>query len=174
MAKTKAEQEHDEVETHHRKSAHEPPPETPSPLNRTLLEQAAARAQAAEDDKKALEQLRAIDGAEPAKRKREDMKKKAEAEQQDRESRTVRVRVLPDKKGFYPADGRIRNEGDVFDYVLAKDVKGKLETEVPSWVEDVDGKYKTHSIEIKPLEPSKVMDDKSDGANDTSTKEATK
>lgn len=60
----------------------------------------------------------------------------------DKEKRKVQVRAL--QRGFYPHDGRIRHPGEVFDYHLEKHPKtGKVEQELPSWMEHVDGKIPT-------------------------------
>lgn len=71
----------------------------------------------------------------------------------DRENRAVTVRAL--RKGFYPADGRIRNLGEIFEYVPAlirnaKTKKLEPEKELPSWLQDVDGKLKSR----EPGEPT--------------------
>lgn len=169
MAKTKGEQEQDDAEAVHVAKKGERAPETPSPLNQAFRDQAVARAIAAEDDKRALEQVRAEAAQTPAKKAREEAQKKTEAEYKDRESRTVQVRAK--SRGFYPADGRIRNEGDVFDYVLNKDEEtDEVEEELPSWMEDVDGKVKTRSLNAKRVEKPLVIEVHGKGADATVAK----
>lgn len=104
------------------------------PEQKALAKQQAALEKAAQDTRVAAQ--KAADAR----------KAQTEAEYKDRQSRTVQVQAL--RKGFYPADGRIRNPGEVFDYVPAKvrNAKtGKLEPEkqLPSWLQDVDGKLET-------------------------------
>lgn len=78
------------------------------------------------------------DGAALAKRRDE----ARDAEYKDREKRAVSVRAI--RTGQYPANGRLRRPGEVFDYVPVKDPKtDKYEEKLPSWVEDVDGKVKS-------------------------------
>lgn len=96
--------------------------------------------QNAEREKAAKQTAQAAQSAADAR------KKATGAEYKDRQSRAVKVQAL--RKGFYPADGRIRNPGEIFDYVPVK-VKnpktGKLEVEeqLPSWLQDVDGKLES-------------------------------
>jgi hypothetical protein len=65
--------------------------------------------------------------------------------------RTVRVRAV--RTGFYPADGRLRNPGDEFDYVLHKRDDGTVEEKLPSWVEDIEGDMESRT----PGEPSGLL-----------------
>jgi hypothetical protein len=79
--------------------------------------------------------------------------KRREQEYKDREKRAVTVRAL--RKGFYPADGRIRNPGEIFEYVPArilnvKTKKYEYEKQLPSWLQDVDGKLESR----EPGEPT--------------------
>jgi hypothetical protein len=46
--------------------------------------------------------------------------------------------VIATRTGFYPADGRVRRRGDVFEYTL-----GKNEKKLPSWMIARDGGYET-------------------------------
>lgn len=49
-----------------------------------------------------------------------------------------KVIVIATRTGFYPADGRVRRRGDVFEYTL-----GKNEKKLPSWMIARDGGYET-------------------------------
>lgn len=63
--------------------------------------------------------------------------KARDAVAKDREERAIPVRAL--RTGFYPADGRIRKPGEIFDYVPVKDKDGEEEELLPSWMQAVDG-----------------------------------
>lgn len=89
-----------------------------------------------EDQKKQLEVQRKLQ-EEAAKNEA----KATEEAYKDKESRKVQVRAL--SKGFYPHDGRLRTPGEIFDYHLTRDKKGKTETDLPSWMQHVDGKLET-------------------------------
>jgi hypothetical protein len=93
----------------------------------------------------------------------------AEAKRKDEEKRSVRVRAI--RRGQYPADGRIRNPGDVFDYVLLKDKKGKLEEKLPSWMVDVAGKIESREPgeQANPEPEPLVLEVRGTGANATVT-----
>lgn len=84
----------------------------------------------------------------------DDRKAQTEAEYKDRQSRTVTVQAL--RTGFYPADGRIRHPGEIFEYVPVKIRNPKTgkyepETQLPSWLQHVDGKIPTRVVdEVSP------------------------
>lgn len=85
------------------------------------------------------EQKAAQDKAEKDAKDLADQKIKArDAVLKDREARAVSVRAI--RTGFYPADGRIRKPGEIFDYVPVRDAKtGVVEELLPSWMQAVDG-----------------------------------
>lgn len=91
--------------------------------------------------------------------------KAAETKRKDEEKRSVTVRAI--RRGQYPASGRIRNPGDVFDYVLLKDRKGKLEEKLPSWMVSVDGKIESREPGEPSAEPEQatVIEVRGTGAN---------
>lgn len=97
-----------------------------------------------------------------------DQKIKArDATLKDREARAVSVRAI--RTGFYPADGRIRKPGEIFDYVPVKDAKtGKVEELLPSWMQAVDGGTESRvSGETSPSfddSPAAVITVKRDGS----------
>lgn len=94
-----------------------------------------------------------------------DTAKVAETNRKEREGRTVQVRAI--RRGQYPADGRIRNPGDLFDYVLLKDRKGKLEEKLPSWMVSVDGSLESREQGEPSAEPEEatVIEVRGTGAN---------
>lgn len=144
------------------------------PVITPAMEQAAARVAQYEDDKKLAEQLKELQGKGSATGKgaREAEQRKKEADAKDREGRTVQVRAL--RTGQYPADGGIKQPGSVFDYVLNKNAKGKVEEELPSWMEDVDGDIPTRSLDLSPPEQPTVIEIRGTGPNATVTKAAAK
>lgn len=93
--------------------------------------------QSLKDQKKALDAAR--------ERQEEAAKARAQAvedQYKDKEKRAVNVIAL--RKGFYPHDGRLRHPGEAFVYHLERDKKtGKVETEIPSWMQHADGKIPT-------------------------------
>lgn len=88
-----------------------------------------------------------------------------EKRRKDEAGRTVLVRAI--RRGQYPADGKIRNPGDVFDYVLHKLSDGTLEEKLPSWVVHVDGDMESRvpGEPSAPPEEATVIEVRGTGAN---------
>lgn len=94
--------------------------------------------------KKSLkDQQKAIDDARAEQEKfAKEQKAAVEEHYKDKEKRGVNVVAL--QKGFYPHDGRLRHPGEHFVYHLERHPKtGKVESELPSWMQHVDGKLPT-------------------------------
>lgn len=131
----------------------EPTANTPYVTADQLLEKAKGPEAKALAKQNAEQEKAAKQAAQSAQSAADARKKAAEADYKERQSKAVKVQAL--RKGFYPADGRIRNPGEIFDYVPAKvpNAKtGKLEYEaqLPSWMQDVDGKLESR----EPGEPT--------------------
>lgn len=93
--------------------------------------------QSLKDQQKALAKAR--DDQEAAAKARADA---VQEQFKDKEMRAVNVVAL--QKGFYPHDGRLRHPGETFVYHLERNSKtGKVETELPSWMQHADGKIPT-------------------------------
>lgn len=96
----------------------------------------------------------AKNSADAAQKAADDRKAITDAEYKDRQSRAVTVQAL--RLGFYPADGRIRHPGEIFEYVPVKirnpkTGKYEAETQLPSWLQHVDGKIPTRVVdEVSP------------------------
>lgn len=119
----------------------EAPPPPPPPPERELTK---------EEEKAAKE---AADNAAKLAKARE---KAAEALRKKNEKIAVSVRAL--RRGFYPADGRIRNPGEIFDYIPVEDADGNLEEKLPSWMQAVDGDMETRGIgEESPMQPVSTL-----------------
>jgi hypothetical protein len=124
----------------------EPTANVPYVTPKQLTEKATGPEAKALAKQQAAQEKAAADTRAAAQRAADARKAQSDAEYKDKQSRTVKVQAL--RKGFYPADGRIRNPGEVFDYVPAKvrnPKTNKLEPEkqLPSWLQDVDGKLET-------------------------------
>jgi hypothetical protein len=59
-------------------------------------------------------------------------------EKANAKDKAKKVVVIATRTGFYPADGRTRRRGDVFEYTM-----GPKETKLPSWMIARDGGYET-------------------------------
>lgn len=59
-------------------------------------------------------------------------------ERANAKDKAKKVVVIATRTGFYPADGRTRRRGDVFEYTM-----GPKETKLPSWMIARDGGYET-------------------------------
>jgi hypothetical protein len=131
----------------------EPTANVPYVTPKQLTEKASGpEAKALAKQNAALEKA-AADTQAAAQKAADARKAQTDAEYKERQSKAVKVQAL--RKGFYPADGRIRNPGEVFDYVPAKvrnpkTNKLEYEKQLPSWLQDVDGKLESR----EPGEPT--------------------
>lgn len=116
----------------------------PEPVNNPFVEAPPPPPPPPERELTKEEEKAAKEAAAEAKRIADARAKAIEAKRKENEKIAVSVRAI--RRGFYPADGRIRNPGEIFDYIPLKDADGNLEEKLPSWMQDVDGDMETRAV----------------------------